>query len=407
MNLSKQKKLIFINRYFYPDQSATSQLLTDLAFDLAQDQNVHIITSQQRYNDPSIKLLPFEIVNQVQIHRVWTSRFGRQRLLGRALDYLFFYFTATWKLWKLIATEDIVIVKTDPPLMSVIVCPIVKWCDAKLINWLQDIFPEIAIELKVPGMQWRIIKLLQWFRNKSLFCATHNVVLGESMVNYLSRIGILKEKITVIHNWADGENIQPVLTNSNPLRTEWLLQDKFVVGYSGNMGRAHEFATILDAAQKLIQEKRIIFLFIGNGPQKVWLEQEVIKRQLNNVIFKPYQPREYLKNSLTVPDVHLVSLRPILEGLIVPSKFYGIVAAGRPVLYIGDRAGEIPKILNTYQCGFTVDEQDSEVLVTHIKQFAENPEFCQTMGDHARQVFEKLFDKPLALTLWRQVIEKV
>ena len=99
--LNKNNKLIFINRYFYPDHSATSQLLTDLAFELAQDQNVHIITSSQRYDDASVKLPSFEVIHGVHIHRIWTSRFGRQSLFGRAFDYLTFYLSAAWCLWRL------------------------------------------------------------------------------------------------------------------------------------------------------------------------------------------------------------------------------------------------------------------------------------------------------------------
>ena len=402
----KSKKLIFINRYFYPDQSATSQLLTDLAFDLAQDQDVHVITSRQRYDDPSIKLLPFEIVNQVQIHRVWTSRFGRQRLLGRALDYLSFYFTATWQLWQLASSNDVIIAKTDPPLMSVFAAQIAKRRGAVLINWLQDIFPEVATALGVRGFQGKVSNFLQFLRNKSLFQAKTNVVLGSLMANYLKKLGVDDAKITVLHNWADGENIRPIATSKNNLRKAWHLEEKFVVGYSGNMGRAHEFTTLLEAAEKLLKNKEIVFLLIGGGPQREWIENEVIQRGLTNVIFKPYQSREHLGESLTVPDVHLISLRPTLEGLIVPSKFYGIAAAGRPILYIGDQEGEIPNILHSYQCGMTIAEKDSNGLMTSIKQLYENPEDCQKLGLNVRNTFEKLFNKPLALASWREILQK-
>jgi len=323
------------------------------------------------------------------------------------IDYLSFYLTASWKLWRLTTRGDIVIVKTDPPLMSIIANPIANWRGAVLVNWLQDIFPEIAVALGVIGKPGKMLQFLQWLRNRSLASAKQNVVLGERMASYLSSQGIPQSQITIIPNWADGLAIQPLATEHNPLQTEWQLQNKFVVGYSGNLGRAHEFITILNAAEQLIDHENIIFLFIGSGPQKLWLEAEVNKRHLTNVLFKPYQPRERLGESLTIPDVHLISLRSSLEGLIVPSKFYGVIAAGRPVLYIGDWAGEIPKILDTYQFGFTVTEQDSEALVTHIKQLANNPEHCQLMGNRARQIFEQRFDKPLALALWRQMIGKI
>jgi len=399
-------KIIFINRYFYPDQSATSQLLTDLAFDLSQDKNIHIITSSQRYDDPKQKLPPFEIKNSIKIHRLWTTRFGRQRLLGRAVDYLSFYFSAAWRLWRLTSKGDVVIAKTDPPLISVVAAVIVKLRGARLVNWLQDIYPEIATSLGVVGMRrGPLLAILQWLRNRSLRSALTNVVLGNLMAKRLEQFGIASSKIRIIPNWVDGDHIQPIAKANNPLTEKWGVSKQFVVGYSGNMGRAHEFATILEAAEKLVEDKQIIFLFIGDGPMRTWIKHEVQKRSLTNVMFRPYQPREELSNSLTVPDVHLISLRSDLEGLIVPSKFYGIAAAGRPSLYIGDKAGEIPRILHRYDCGLTVSEQDSDELANHIKRLANNPQHCQQMGNNARDIFEKLYNKPIAFGLWRQVLD--
>ncbi|WP_069470477.1 glycosyltransferase family 4 protein [Candidatus Marithrix sp. Canyon 246] len=399
-------KIIFINRYFYPDQSATSQLLTDLAFDLSQDKNIHIITSSQRYDDPKQKLPPFEIKNSIQIHRLWTTRFGRQRLLGRAVDYLSFYFSAAWRLWRLTSKADVVIAKTDPPFISVVAAVIVKLRGATLINWLQDVYPEIATSLGVVGMRrGPLLSILQWLRNRSLRSALTNVVLGHLMAKRLEQLGIASSKIRIIPNWVDGDHIQPIAKANNPLTEKWGLSKQFVVGYSGNMGRAHEFATILEAAEKLIEDKQIIFLFIGDGPMRTWIKHEVQKRSLTNVMFRPYQPREELSNSLTVPDVHLISLRSDLEGLIVPSKFYGIAAAGRATLYIGDKAGEIPRILDSNNCGLTISEQDSDDLANHIKRLANNPQSCQEMGNNARDIFEKLYNKPIAFGLWRQVLD--
>ncbi len=399
-------KLIFINRYFYPDHSATSQLLTDLAFELAQDQNVHIITSSQLYDNVSVKLPSFEVINGVHIHRIRASRFGRQHLLGRAFDYLTFYISAAWNLWRLVSNKDVVIAKTDPPLISVVAAVIVKWRGAVLVNWLQDLFPEVASALGVYGLQGRIARLIQGLRNFSLKAAEMNVVLGELMAKRLIQLGVAKSKIAVIPNWADGESIQAVAKVNNPLRLEWGLADKFVVGYSGNMGRAHEFTTILDAAELLINEKNIVFLFIGGGAQREWIAAEVSRRNLDNFIFRPYQARQRLGESLTVPDVHLVSLRPALEGLIVPSKFYGIAAAGRAVLYIGDKEGEIPNILQIYDCGLVFAEKNAIELANQVKKLAQNIELYEQMGFNARRVFDKLFDKPIALALWREILLK-
>lgn len=396
--------VVFINRYFYPDHSAASQLLSDLAFHFAtQGVPVCVIASCQIYDDPHAELPLEETVNRVKIIRVRTSRFGRQRLWGRTLDYLTFYFSAIRYLLKTVKEGDIVIAKTDPPLISVLAAIIAKFHNAVFINWIQDLFPEIAITLGVKGIHI-VEPLLRYIRNYSLRAAKYNVVLGDRMAQRLISEGVMPNKIKMIHNWSDGDQIKPVESHENELRYAWDLQNRFVVGYSGNMGRAHEFGTIIDAVELLKETPNIVFLFIGDGAQRAWIAQEADKRGLKNIIFKPYQPREQLSLSLTVPDVHLISLQPQLEGLIVPSKFYGIAAAGRPVIYIGDSEGEIPRILREGGCGYTVDIGSAGDLASHIKNMSLKPVESRDMGRRSRCVFEKRFDKMLAMNEWKMLI---
>src|SRR5262245_52606322 len=242
-------KTIFVNRYFSPDHSATSQLLSDLTFDLAaRGQNIHVITSGQLYTDPAASLLPEEVISGVKVHRLRTSRFGRTRLPGRAFDYLTFYLGATWRLLRLIKAGDVVVAKTDPPMMSVCAAWAVRLRKGRLINWLQDLFPEVATSLDVPGIRF-VAPLLKRLRNDSLRQGHSTVVLGALMAQRLRGEQIPSERITVIENWADGDLIQPVSRRDNPLRREWHLEGKFVLGYSGNMGRVHEFKTMIDAAE--------------------------------------------------------------------------------------------------------------------------------------------------------------
>ncbi len=180
---SAQPKLIFINRYFYPDHSATSQMLTDLVFGLAKSEcqhAIHIVTSRQRYDDASAKLLPFETVNHVTIHRVATARFGRQNLMGRAIDYLSFYMSAFATLIKLTQKGGTLIAKTDPPLISVVAAVVAKHKRAHLVNWLQDLFPEVAAQLGdklASGFPYKILKAL---RNKTLQQAKMNVAVEKT-----------------------------------------------------------------------------------------------------------------------------------------------------------------------------------------------------------------------------------
>jgi colanic acid biosynthesis glycosyl transferase WcaI len=397
-------KIVFVNRFFYPDQSATSQILTDLAFHLAKTGvSVHVVTSRQVHDDPDSTLASDDSIQGVRVIRVWTTRFGRQKLPGRMLDYLTFYLSAAWSLFALVKPGDLVVAKTDPPLISVVAAMVVKSRGAKLVNWIQDLFPEVAGALGIGGVKG-LEGLVRSMRNWSLRTASKNVVIGDGMAKKLAEEGIKPDSIQVIHNWADGFAIQPLDREKNDLRQQWNLQDAFVVGYSGNIGRAHEFDTILDAAEKLNSATNIVFLFIGGGAQRNRIEEEARRRGLENIMFKPYQPRERLALSLTVPDVHLITLQPSLEGLIVPSKFYGIAAAGRPTIFIGSKNGEIPCILREAQCGFSIEKGQAEVVSRVIRELADDEETCLRLGRRARAVFDQRFDTKHAMQAWEAVI---
>src|SRR5262245_30011835 len=224
-------------------------MLSDLAFGLAErGRAVCVITSRQRYDAPDDVLPANETVDGVLVHRVWTSRFGRTNLLGRAIDYATFYVSAAWRLWSLARSGDVIVAKTDPPMLSVIAAPVVWLRGGRLVNWLQDIFPETAEALGVGGGAARVAYgLMRWLRNRSLKAAHVNVVLGERMARHISALGVPSERVRIVPNWADGAVIAPVDHGANVLSEEWGLGEAFVVAYSGNLGRAHEIDTLLDA----------------------------------------------------------------------------------------------------------------------------------------------------------------
>ncbi|MEQ1680556.1 MAG: glycosyltransferase family 4 protein [Nitrospira sp.] len=399
------RKIIFINRYFYPDHSATSQLLSDLAFDLAsRGQEIHVITGCQLYGDPHAALSAEELIHGVHVHRVPTSRFGRTNLWGRAADYLTFYLGATVRLLRLVGQGDIVVAKTDPPMMSVPASWAVKLKRGVLVNWVQDLFPEVATSMDVYGLRFAA-PMLKRLRNQSLRSGRANVVLGEVMAERLREEGIPSDQITIIENWADGDAIQPVRRHDNPLLHEWGLDGKFVLGYSGNMGRVHEFKTMIDVAERLKVVDEIAFVFIGDGIARRWLESEAAGRGLKNVQFYPYQSADRLRWSLSVPDVHFVSLRPTLEGLIVPSKFYGIAAAGRPIIHIGDPDGEIARILDRERCGWSFCIGEVDALAACILRLFRHKIEVVDAGRCARRAFDRKYSREHALDSWRVLLK--
>lgn len=398
-------RVIFVNRYFYPDLSATSQLLTDLAFYLARTGiEVMVITGRYRYTESTASMSARETVNGVKVVRIRTTRYGRIRLNGRLIDYLSFYASAFAVLLRLLRSGDVVVAETDPPLMSVVTRVVARLKGARQVNWLQDLFPEVAVVLE-PGLLGPLV--VAWAkraRDWSLRYAEMNVVLGELMAKHVLALGVARERVALIPNWADDSAITPVAHEANPLRSAWGLAGKFVVGYSGNLGRAHDFRTALEAARLLKHRSDIVFLVIGDGAQAGVVRDFVVKHGLSNVVQKPYQPRERLRFTLAAADIHLVTLIPELEGLIVPSKFYGIAAAHRGIVFVGDADGEIGTLLLKHGCGRSFSVGDSRSVADFVVGLAQDPRTCTELGRNARGALEREWSQASALGHWHNLV---
>ena len=339
-------------------------MASDLAFHLAaRGYEVEAIASRQRYDDADAGLPRQEVAKGVRITRVATTRFGRSFLPGRAVDYLTFYLNA----WRAIRKrrDAVVIAMTDPPLLSVVAAMGSK----RVVNWVQDLFPEVGEALGLSAL-----KLLRPVRNWSLRRAKINVVLGELMAQRVPNA-------RVIHNWADAA-LQPIEKPAT-----------FSVGYSGNLGRAHEVDTML-AAMRMLPEVK--FAITGGGAQLGRLKAAAPA----NVEFRPYAPREKLSESLSSVDAHLVSLQPSLEGLIVPSKFYGILAVARPVIFIGAKDGELARLIDRHRLGFVVAPGDADGLVHAIRNL--DPE----MGRRGRELYLSRFAPEHAFAAWERVLQE-
>ena len=402
----KSVRMIFLNRYGFPDQSATSRMISSIAFSLAQrGMNVTVIASREIHNHPGSVLPATETVRGVEIKRLASGRFGRHSLVRRSIDYLLFQVLAFVWLLRNVGATDTVVVCTDPPLLSVTSSIAIRLKGACMVNWIMDLFPETAIELGF--FRKRARWLAAWLtlaRNWSLRSPGMVVCPTDKMAEFLFTQGLTKDRISVLHHWSDGEEIYPVSPRDNSLRKAWGLQDKFVVGYSGNFGRAHEFGTMLAAAKRLEHRPDIRFLLIGGGHQHAAVKAAIQDLGLQNVIFKPLQPVENLAESLSVADVHLVSLLPELEHCIIPSKFYGILAAGRPTIFVGDPDGEVPRVLKARGCGSNVEIGETDKLAAIIENLCDDPETLKAMGDAARRLLCAEYSREKAADAWAALI---
>lgn len=402
----KMKQIVFVNRFFYPDESATAQILTDLAVYLGkQDYRVDIITSRLSYADPNTRYASFDRLENVNIHRLPTTGFGRAGLIGRAVDYLSFYIASCLAVLKIVGAGSVLVVKTDPPLLSVPVGLAGRLKGAIRINWLQDLFPEVATELDV---KLPLLGLVTYLRDRSLRQAKMNIVIGDRMAARVGQLGVAADRIGVIHNFADDVALSISADGAEELRMQWgLSTTDFVIGYSGNLGRAHDFDTVLDAARRLRNHKSIKFLFVGGGHLRREVELQREAHNLTNLIFKPYQPRQALARSLSLPDVHWISLRPEMEGLIVPSKLYGITAVGRGVIMIGDDEGEIGRLIKRHGFGVSVATGAGVALADLVLQLSNDRAKCQKMAAKARHFTEHYGSRQLAFAQWRNHIAQL
>jgi glycosyltransferase involved in cell wall biosynthesis len=397
-------KLVFFNRYYWPDRSATSQLLTDLATALAADGHEVRVVAGDREQDPGAPRLPRQARDRgVEIRRLRTTALGHTSLIGRAVDYFFFYAAARWfALWN-VRRGDVVIAKTDPPLLGAALLPEVCLKRAVLVNWLQDLYPEVAEQLGVVRFS-PFTSLLRWLRNVSLRHARLNVVLGEHMRERVAAIAGAAS-VRMIHNGCEDLPHTAAPAPANALRRELGLTGEVMFAYSGNLGRAHRFEALLAAGEHLRGRRDLRFVIIGDGPQKAAVEAEARERQLANWSFLPLQPRERLADSLCAADVHLVSLEPKLEGLIVPSKIYGVLAAARPCIFIGAADGEVARILRRHDCGMIVDPEDPLALALAIERLAGDAALRRRLGANARRALDEHYTSGRAFAQWRAALK--
>ena len=403
--LAPVPRVVFVNRFYAPDESATSQMLTDLAEALVRSGvQVEVFCSRQLYGNANARLPATEVLRGVRVRRLPTTRFGRDSLLGRAIDYVTFYFCALAWLLARVRRGDVLVVKTDPPLLSLVGWLAARCRRATLVNWLQDLYPEVASRLALSPVPRPLEALIRAARDRSLATARINVVLGTRMRDYLVGRGIAATRISVSENWADERQLHPLAASRSELRGKLGLSKEFVAAYSGNLGRAHDAATILEAACALDDEADMVFLMVGGGAGMRSLEMQARARKLTNFRFAPHQPREALSDSLAAGDVHLVSLRPELEGLIVPSKLYGILAAGRPVVFVGDPDGELAQLIADMEVGINVRSGDSVGLCHALRTLRDDEPRRVRTGVRARELFEQRYTLTAAVARWRQVL---
>jgi colanic acid biosynthesis glycosyl transferase WcaI len=375
-------RVCYFNRSYWPDTTATGQLLTELAEDLVNRHGlaVTVIAGYPIAGDaPAVG--PDEFRNGVRIVRARGTTLSPRRFAGRAINYLTYFVSAVWRALRL-PRQDVTVALTDPPIIGL--AALAARPRQGMVFYCQDIFPEVAgllEDFKSPAVN----ALLDRTNRLLVSRARRIVAIGETMASRLIQgKGASPAKVTVIANWADTSAIVPE-TKPNRFSTAHGLDAAFVVLHAGNIGLGQNLDFVLEAAALLRDRPDIVFLFIGDGNRRAALEDAARSRRLDNVRFLPFQPRDLLRWTYASSDVCLVSLKPGLAGYIVPSKLYPILAAGRPYIAAVESESEVAALTSTHRCGVVVPPGGASHLADVVVQLAARREERQSMGRRARE----------------------
>ena len=384
-------RVLFINRSYWPDAESTGQLLTELCEDLADRFEVTVLAGQPNQNPDQVAFRRRgpERRNGVTIRRVRHTRFPKRFLVGRLVNYLSFLLGALVAALRM-PLPDVVVTESDPPLLALI-GRVLQRRGAKLVVYLLDIHPDIAVAMG-KLRDGRMVRGLQRILHRVYRGADRIVTPGRDMQQRIARAGIDAREITVLPNWIDTTLVRPVKEN-NGFRQRHGLAGRFLVMYSGNLGLCQQLGDIIAAAGHLRHRPEILFVLVGDGALKASLEEQVRQLGLTNIRFFPYEPKSRLAESLSAADVHLVPLDPRVADCLMPSKLYGVLASGTPLVAIAPEDCELAQLARTDRLGAVAPPGQPEALADVLQAMHDRQADLAAMGRRARQLAEQSFDR--------------
>lgn len=396
--MSAKPRLLVLNQYYWPGVEATAHLLTELCEALTADFDVTVVTGVLHGHESSLRK---EVRNGVRILRVPSTSFERSKLVARATNYVTFLSRALVRTLRG-RRPDIVMCMTDPPMVGDIGLAVARRFRVPLLVISEDVFPEIALELKrlenpiAIGVLRQLVALY-------LRRADRIVAIGETMRKRLEEKGAPADRISVIPNWVDTTAITP-----QPRENDWSRAKKvrsgFRVMHSGNVGHAQNLDTLVRAATFLRDLDELQVLIVGFGARHQELIALTKRLEVDSVRFLPYQQRDVLPQSLSSADVHFVGLGRGLSGYVVPSRLYGILAAGRPVIVAADADSETAQVVESVGCGIVIPPGRPDLLAATIRDLRDRRDQLDEMGARGREYVVREADRDVAIGRYRELL---
>jgi colanic acid biosynthesis glycosyl transferase WcaI len=393
--------LLVLNQYYWPGVEATAQLLTELCEALADEMDVTVVTGVLHGHEDEPRRTER---GGVQIIRVASTSFERSRLLARGANYVSYLLAALLRSVRG-KRPDVVLCMTDPPIVADIALLAARRFRAPLVVISQDVFPEIAVQLKRLENPL-LMSLLRGLVGYYLRRADRIVAIGDTMRRRLEQKGARPDRLRVIPNWIDTTRLSP-LEKANAWARGFGLDKKFVVMHSGNVGHAQDLDSLVRAATFLRDLDDLQIMIIGTGARHAELVALAELLEADLVRFMYYQSRGVLPQSLSAADVHVVGLAPGLAGYVVPSRLYGILAVGRPVIVAADPESETAQVVASIGCGIVVPSARPELLARAIRDAHDGRYDLEAMGQLGREWVEREADRTVAVGRYRDLLREL
>jgi glycosyltransferase involved in cell wall biosynthesis len=383
------EKFLLVSQVFYPDQVSTANLFTILSSILAED-NVEVEVWSAHPSYMEIKRQPsFVEYNGIKIYYLPSTNFRKTNLAGRFCNTLTFTVSVSVKV--LFSKEKTTIwTHSTPPFLGIVlsfICPVKK---RKFIYILHDIFPAGLIRLGKVSAKNPLIRFWHFLFIRSLNKSHRIITNGRDLNKWvIENCKLSADKVSYIPNFQNDAIIFPQEFKNNKFIIEQKLTNKFIVQYSGNMGLWNEMRTIGKAVKS--KPENVIFIFVGGGMRKEELLDEISDENAGNIILLPFQAVEDFNNILNASHVHLVTLKDKLDGIAVPCKIYGILAAARPVIAMVPQNSEIAFLVKEENCGIVLDPTDIEGLLNSIELLKNDDSLRIKYGQNGRAAFEKKY----------------
>lgn len=410
------KKITFVINYFYPDVASTGQLLTELCKDIQDDFNLTVIAAQPGYDgngEHQKAIFQESMLEKIKVIRIKLPKVNKNSKFSR-LKYIISYFILANIALIKEKNTDMIYTISQPPILGGLIGTIGKFFKkCKHVYNIQDFNPEQA---KVVGFIKRksIFKIATAIDNLNCKYSDCVILVGNDMKETLkkrfSKEGGIPRNI-VINNWTDEKDIIP-LSKENEGVKKFIkrnnLEGKFIVMYSGNLGLYYDLENIIKITEKFREEKNLAFVFIGEGAMKTSMQEFVQSKELENVYFLPYQPKEEIKYSLNAADIHLVVNQKGIKGVSVPSKIYGVMAAGKPILGVLEKGSEAERLIKESDSGLIVEPQDYEGIANAISKFCnESNEILENTGRSGRGYLEANLKRELSIRKYKEIFNEI